>query len=335
MELNILVDVPVFEPTLNVLLADKRLSIHCIENPEEKERELPESIIRNCDVLFCSFLPLNHSSMEQLKYIQIASAGFNQLVGKGLRDKSIVACNALGVFDVPIAEWNIAMMINLARDLRSMVRNQEQQVWDRSERFQTEIRGKVVGLWGYGGIGRETARLAKAMGMQVHVLTRQGLKARENTYRVADSGDQYSEFPDQVFTYNEKETFLAGLDFLVLAVPLNSETEGMISEPELAMLPKHCCLLNPARGPLIQESALIKALEEKWIAGAALDTHYYYPLPTTHPFWYMDHVIITPHISGSSGSPKFLERVWDIFQYNLNQLSKGRSLINEIPKNCL
>ena len=112
--------------------------------------------------------------MRALRLVQIASAGYTQLVGIGLPARGIRACNALGVFDVPIAEWNIAMMVNLLRDLRGMIRNQEHGVWDRDRRFQRELRGLTVGFWGYGGIARETARLAKALGMHVHVLTRVG-----------------------------------------------------------------------------------------------------------------------------------------------------------------
>src|SRR5205823_852725 len=122
--------------------------------------------------------------MKALQLIQIASVGYSQLYGLGLVGKKVRACNARGVFDTSIAEWNVAMMVNLARDVRGMIRNQEHGVWDKAARFENEIRGRVVGLWGYGGIGRETARLAKALGMRVHVLTRRGIGPRPNIYVV-------------------------------------------------------------------------------------------------------------------------------------------------------
>ena len=121
----------------------------------------------------CFFVPVpqkNLSDMKNLEVIQIASAGYTQLFNLGLNESNIIACNAAGVNDIPIAEWNIAMMVNLARDLRGMIRNQEAQKWDRAAKFQREIRGSKLGIWGYGGIGRETARLAKNMGMTVYVL---------------------------------------------------------------------------------------------------------------------------------------------------------------------
>jgi phosphoglycerate dehydrogenase-like enzyme len=118
------------------------------------------------------------------------------------------------------------------------------------------------------------------------------------------------------------------LDFLVVGLPLTKSTNGLIGEAELQALPRHAYVLNPARGPLIQESALIRALREKWIAGAALDTHYTYPLPATHPLWRMPNVILTPHISGSSLSPHFHERLWAIFAENTMRFSRNDQLLN-------
>jgi len=234
------------------------------------------------------------------------------------------------VFDVPIAEWNIAMMVNLMRDLRGMVRNQELAVWDRDIRFQRELRGLTVGFWGYGGIGRETARLAKALGMRVHVLVHNGVKERANIYCVPGSGDPEGILPDRVFATAHKEEFLGGLDFLVLAMPLTEATEGIVGECELRALRPTAYVLNPARGPLIREQPLVRALHEGWIAGAALDTHYHYPMPPAHPLWRLPNVIMTPHISGSSGSPMFLQRVWDILVQNVERLQHNQPLLNEL-----
>src|SRR5665647_538103 len=328
--MNILIDMPVYEPLLKRLKNIEGIQVNFVEKPEDTPRALPVEMIKDCDILFCTFPPENHEEMLNLKMIQIGSAGFKQLVGQNFEQQNIKACNALGVFDIPIAEWNIAMMINLARDVRSLIRNQDSGIWDRSARFQKEIRGSVVGIWGYGGIGRETARLAKAMGMIVHVLSRNGIGIRENIYCVPGTGDEQGILPDKIFLMNEKETFLNGLDFLIMAIPQTGSTEGIMGEAEFKMLNPKVFLLNPARGPLIQEQVLLKALSEGWIAGAAIDTHYYYPMPADHPLWSMPNVIMTPHISGSSASPHFLERVWEIFVNNVQRFMKGESLLNEL-----
>ena len=328
--MNVVVDMPVHESLLEALRTIRGFSVQLVEAPEERSRRLPADLLRNCDVLFCTFLPENLDDLCSLKFVQISSAGYTQLVGKGLPQRSVRAANALGVFDVPIAEWNLAMMINLARDLRGMVQNQQTAHWERSARFQNEIHGSTVGIWGYGGIGRETARLAKAFGMRVHVLTRNGVSPRHNTYYVPGTGDPEASLPDRVFLPDEKAEFLECLDFLVLAMPQTAATTGIVGSDELRQMKRSAFLLNPARGPLVEESALLDALRSGQIAGAALDTHYHYPLPSEHPLWSMPNVMLTPHISGSSLSPRFLERTWDIFVQNVTRLLSGAPLLNEL-----
>lgn len=188
----------------------------------------------------------------------------------------------------------------------------------------------TLGLWGYGGLGRETARLAKLMGMRVHVLARRGVHPAPNLYRVSGTGDPEGTLPDRVFSAKDAQQFLSELDFLILAMPLTPLTEGLIGEKELQALPRSAFVLNPARGPLIQEQALLRALREGWIAGAALDTHYQYPLPPDHPLWSLPNVILTPHISGTSLPPIFRTRVWDLFLKNVRLFLQGDVLLNEL-----
>ena len=134
----------------------------------------PEDDADKVEVMFCTHPPPNIAAFKNLRWLQIESAGFSQLFPHRLGERGIVVTNARGIFDCPIAEWNIAMMINLVRDVRTLIRHQDAGIWERSAQFTGEVRGKTVGIWGYGGIGRETARLAKAMGTTVHVLTRSG-----------------------------------------------------------------------------------------------------------------------------------------------------------------
>ena len=328
--IKVLIDLPEFKPALRALKKIPGIEIVRVPQPEERSRILPIDLIADCDVLFCTSLPENYEEMKQLKWVQISTAGFQQITGKGLEKNGIMASNALGVSDIPIAEWNIAMMINLARDLRTIIRHQEAAIWDRAAIHQREIRGLVAGIWGYGGIGRATARLAKAFQMRVHVMTRSGIRSRENNYEVPGTGDPEGLLPDMQFTISEKKAFLQDLDFLILAFPLSASTDGIIGEEDLKMLPKRAFLLNPARGRLVKEDALIRALNEGWIAGAALDTHYHYPMPAEHPLWSMPQVILTPHISGSTLSPHYLERIYDIFGQNLERYMSGKPLLNEL-----
>ncbi len=293
-------------------------------------RELDPAIARETEVLVCTLPPKNHAEMTKLKFIQLTSVGFAQLYGLDLPQRGIRACNARGVYDTAISEWNISMMINLGRDLRTMIRNQDVGKWDNTGRFQHEIRGSTVGLWGYGGIGRETARLCKALGMTVHVLTRRGIGPRGDAYAVPGTGDPEGTLPDKTFTAGQEMEFLRDLDFLILAMPITPANTGLIGERELKALKPTAFLLNPARGKLVQEEPLVRALRENWFAGAALDTHFYYPTPPEHPLWHMPNVIMTPHISGSDKGPHFVDRFWEILLHNVEGFLAGKPLWNEL-----
>ncbi|MEW5979113.1 MAG: D-2-hydroxyacid dehydrogenase [Acidobacteriota bacterium] len=326
---NILVDMPLLPSELEALHAIPGVRVQTVE-PEERVRSLPSNLVRDAQVLFCTFPPSNLAEMEKLELVQVSTAGYDSLFGLKLAERGIRVANSLGVFDAPIAEWNLAMMVNLARDVRGMIRNQEAARWERLPVHQSELRGSVVGTWGYGGIGRETARLSKALGMTVHVLARHGVRPRRQTYCVPGTGDSEGVLPDHVFLEGQESDFLSSLDFLVLAMPLTGRTRGIVGERELQALPRRAFLLNPARGPLVQEQALLKALRQGWIAGAALDTHYQYPLPPEHPLWSLPNVILTPHISGASHSRRFLGRVWEIFVENVRRFISGQPLWNEL-----
>ncbi|MCM8758361.1 MAG: D-2-hydroxyacid dehydrogenase [Candidatus Omnitrophica bacterium] len=333
---KIFVDMAVEQSFLTRLKKMKDVSVDVVEEWTETQRQYPRSRIEDVDILFCTFVPTNFSDMKKLKLIQLSSSGYSQLFGLDLAERGIRACNARGVFDTQIAEWNIAMMINLVRNLREMIRNQEKKIWQRKAEFQNEIRGKVVGFWGYGGIARETARIASLLGLRIYVLVPDGkIKKRENIYCVEGTGDPEGKIPDRVFSLQQKKEFLSGIDFLILSMPLTEKTRGIVGEEELRTLRKGCFLLNPARGPLIQEEALIKVLKDGHLAGAAIDAHFYYPMPPEHPLWSFPNVIMTPHISGSSLSPHFLERIWTVFTENVVRFLENKPLLNELTPSQL
>jgi phosphoglycerate dehydrogenase-like enzyme len=214
-----------------------------------------------------------------------------------------------------------------------MLENQRLHSFDRSAQFQTELRSSTVGFYGYGGLARETARLCKALGINVWALTRDGtVKSREATYCVPGTGDPEGCLPDRVFPVSRKAEFFAGLDYLILATPITPATTGIIGEAELRMLPPHAVLINPARAGLVSEDALVRCLTEGWIRGATFDVHYAYPLPAEHRVWSLPNLILTPHISGASLNPHFQERTFDIFIQNLHRLEQGQPLLNELTE---
>ena len=327
--LHILVELPLTAPELPPL---HRPGVEVRQIPHQTSAwNMPSEFFPGPEILLCKSAPGNLDEMPNLKLIQIGTVGYEHLKGHEFQRRSIRVCNARGVFDSAIAEWNLGMMIAFTRDLRGMLRNQEHAVWERADRFAQEIRGRVVGLWGYGGIGRETARLAKAFGMTVHVLTRSGVGPR-SYWCPEGTGDPKGKMPDRVFTMDQRKEFLGGLDFLILALPHTRESDRMIGLEELETLPRRAVVLNPSRGPIIQERALLEALRSHRIAGAALDTHFHYPLPADHPLWRFPNVILTPHISGADKSDRYRPRIAALFAENVARYQEGRPLLNELTR---
>ena len=293
--------------------------------------EMPVELMKGADILLCELPPSNFDDFDKLKWIQLTSAGYGQVLDFPVLERGIRVTNGKGVFDISIAEWVIMMILVWHRRLLEMLQNQRNKKWDRAPRFQRELRGSVVGFYGYGGISRQATRLAKAMGLETWMMSRDGKVAkRPQVYCVQGTGDPDGILPDRLFSVKQKEEFFAGVDYLVIGIPLTPATKGIIGEKELRLLKPSAVLINPARAQIIDEQAYIKSLTEGWIRGSSLDVHYAYPLPPEHPLWSMPNIIMTPHISGSCGCPHFLERVYDIFSENLRRYCNGESLLNEL-----
>jgi phosphoglycerate dehydrogenase-like enzyme len=325
--ISVLLDVPLESASYDRLERLPGVAVHALP-PHAPDETITPKLLHGVQVLLCKRPPVNFEDLTHLELMQLTTVGYEHLRHLRLADRPVRLCNARGVFDTAIGEWNLAMMINLARDLRGMLRQQEQRIFRKEDRFEQEVRGRVVGLWGYGGIGRETARLAKAFGMTVHVLARHGVGPRRDTYVLPGTGDPEGDLPDRVFRPGRELDFLSGLDFLVLALPQTQRTNGLVGARELNALPPTAFVLNPARGPIVQEQALLTALREGWIAGAALDTHYAYPLPPEHPLWRFPNVILTPHISGADHSRLYPARMGDLFCTNVERFLAGLPLLN-------
>ena len=242
--IDIVLSVPLDADAGRRLAALPGVNVHSV-TPQDRDWELPAGMTA-VQVLLCKVPPRNFDAMTNLKLMQLGSVGYEHLRHLGLADRPLRVCNARGLFDTAIAEWVMAMMVNLVRDVPRMVRAMDTASWDRAARFQQEVREPALGLWGYGGIGRETARLATAFGMTVHAMTRTGIKPREVTMSRAPATPPAC-CPGRVFVAGQEQAFLAGLDFLVLAVPHTKHSDGMVGEQQLRALPKRpSCSTWPA-----------------------------------------------------------------------------------------
>jgi phosphoglycerate dehydrogenase-like enzyme len=291
--------------------------------------KLADDEVADCTILFADHCPANLDAMRALRWIQLGSAGYQQLSGLNLGPQVRVS-NASGVNDVPIAEWCVLMMLSFARGFPGMLRDQRERTWSREIRYQSELSGRRVGIFGYGSIGRQVARLSHVLGLEVSALSRR-FGPRENRYGGPLAVAAANDLLQRCFSPGELRDFLRDLDFLVIAAALNRDTAGRFASKELGWLPKTAVVLNPARAHVIDETALLRALRDGTIAGAALDSHYREPMPQDDPFWSVPNAVITPHISGSIGSTHFLPRLWQLFADNLGRFLSGEPLLNEVP----
>ncbi|MAE64279.1 MAG: hypothetical protein CMJ18_08385 [Phycisphaeraceae bacterium] len=331
-DLTLLISLLTRDPLLEQLqVAAPNAEIRLADHLEAPDCTLPAELMKGCDAVLAEFLPTNIDDFDELKWIQLSSAGYTQVLDLPILDRGIRVTNGRGNFDIGIAEWNVMMMLMTNRHVPEMMEHQRQETWDRSARFQVEMRGMTVGLYGYGGIGRATARLCRTMGLQVWALTRDGTVGRRDlVYCVEGSGDPEGVMCDRVFGPSQEDAFLEGLDFLVLAVPITPATTGIIGEKQLRRLKPSAVLINPARAGLVIFDDFERCMREGWIRAAAFDVHYAYPPPDDYPLWSVPNTIVTPHISGTTLSPCFLERVYDIFSRNVTRWIDGAPLLNEL-----
>lgn len=294
--------------------------------------EISEFLRGDEEILYCMTPPRDLARAPNLKWVQLHSAGVDHLRGHPIWQTEIVVTTTSGIHAVPIGEFTFALLLALARKLPKMVRLQERGEWPRN-RWEMlsglELRGKTIGIVGYGSIGRQVARIAK-YGFNMYVVAmRRTMQAPRRRYSEPGVGDPDGTLPERWFAPNEITEMARVCDMLVLAAPATEETRGMIGEAQLRAMKPHALLINIARGELIDDRALVIALKEGWIAGAGLDAFAIEPLPRGHQLWHMDNVIISPHVSGATG--KYDERAAALFSENLRRYLTGLPLLNVVP----
>lgn len=253
-------------------------------------------------------------ALPTLKWVHTISAGVEHALDDALRAAPVTLTNARGVFDLPIAETVIAYMLMIVKQLPTFMAQQRAHLWKKQA--LREIAGLTVAVVGLGSIGAEIARLSRALGMRVLATRRRPEESAPNV--------------TQLFPPDQLESMLAQADFVVLSVPLTAETRGMIGETQLQAIRPEAWLINIARGAIVDEPALIRALKTGTLAGAALDVFFHEPLPADSPLWDMENVIITPHNSWST--PHLEEREAALFLDNLERYVQGRPLRHVVDK---
>jgi phosphoglycerate dehydrogenase-like enzyme len=242
------------------------------------------------------------------QWLHMFSAGLDNPVFAMLRDRGLIVTHSAGSSATPIAHTVIMQVIALCRDTRTFAIGQTRHEW--LDRDVIDVEGRTMGIIGLGGIGSEVARLASHLGIRVIGMRR------------SPTGDE----PCETWPVDRLHQLLPIIDDLVLTAPLTAQTRGIIGERELSMMRPGAHVVNVGRGELVDEPALVRALQSGHLGGAALDVFVIEPLPDDHPLWDLPNVIVTPHSAGAT--PLAGHRAAAIFADNLGRWTRGEQLLN-------
>lgn len=263
----------------------------------------------------------------RLSWVHSATSGVERALTPSALERGVVVTNARGVFSRPIAEYVVMMILAVSRRLPQLLELQRERTWQPLE--GTELRDVTVGIVGLGSIGRAVGALATAFGCRVVAVRRRAGAGMESTAVDDEDGRSLGEIMlDRVGGPETLPELLAESDFIVLAAPLTPETEDMINAETLALVKPGAWLINVARGRLIDERALIRALRDGQLGGAVLDMFRDEPLPPMSSFYDLPNVIVTPHTAWSSG--RVLDRSVELFCDNLRRFATGEPLLNVV-----
>ncbi len=295
--------------------------------------ELPAGWWEQVKVLYTASVLPDPARAPHLRWVQMHSAGVDHLQDTPLWRSDVIVTTSSGIHAPNIAEYVLAMVLAFAHRLPLMLAYQARAEWP-SQRWQKfaapELRQATVGVIGYGSIGREVGRLAHAFGMRVLGLRRAWRTNGPPEYELPELAGRPGAEPDLMFTPDRLAEMLPACDYVVLTLPYTPATYHFIDEAALRAMKPSALLVNIGRGTLVDEVALVRALREGWIAGAALDVFEQEPLPADSPLWKMDNVIISPHIAGFT--LRYDERAAALFAENLRRYVAGEPLLNQVER---
>lgn len=288
-----------------------------LQNYDRAPEEIPDTDV----FIGWSLRPEQFIAAKKLKWIHSPAAAVHQLMFPELIRSSVLLTNSTGIHGPVVAEHAIAVLLALAKRLPQAMQYQAKKIWSQDQLWQEQPRPREVAdatvlVVGMGGIGSEFTVRAKALGMKV-------LAVRENPAK-GNGG------ADAVFSPAQINEVLPQADYVFLCTPVTPATTGLINTERLRRMKPDSYLINVGRGPLIDEPALLDALQNRRIAGAALDVFNEEPLPADSPFWSLDNLLITPHTAAVT--ERLWERHYRLIVENLKRFIAGKPLLNEVDK---
>jgi phosphoglycerate dehydrogenase-like enzyme len=282
---------------------------------------VPEEISDTDVFIGWSLRPEQFADARKLRWIHSPAAAVHQLMYPELIKSSVALTNSTGIHGPVVAEHAIAVLLALAKRLPQAMQYQTKHEWSQDQLWHgspppREVSDSTVLIVGMGSIGREFAARAKALGMKI-------LAIRENPAKGLEGADA-------VYGSSQIDEVLPQADYVLLCTPVTPATTGIMNAARLSKMKPGAYLINVARGPLIDEAALLDALQHRRIAGAALDVFNEEPLPANSPFWSLDNILITPHTAAVTD--RLWERHYRLIVDNMKRFLTGQRLLNEVDK---
>ncbi len=314
-----------FGAELAEVIARLKLPLDVLVLPADKDARLSAADIARIEVAFFSQDNFPHYSRQffssvrkapNLKWLHVFNVGVDHPIYTEMLERGVRLTTSAGTTAEPIAQTALAGLLMLARGFPHWLKAQAEHRWDplRLQQSPRDLPGQTVLVYGMGQIGAEFARLAQALGMRVIGVRRSPRKADDPV--------------DEMHTPDQLDALLPRAEWVMLACPLTPETRKLITARRLSLLPKGAYLINIARGEVIDEAAMINALNSGQIAGAYLDVFEQEPLPATSPLWELPNVIVTPHNSSTAVGNE--RRVFDYLLRNLEHWKTGAPLLHEV-----
>lgn len=304
-----------------------RLRLRIAEGTDQAS--IDEVASTDLDGLVGRSLPTDRTKTPSLRWLQVLSAGVEHLVGDGAEwSPEIALTNARGAYATSIAQYTIAAILRVAErmDLR-----REQQLTGRwpdgpeDALLADSVRGRTLVTVGYGGIGREIARLAAVHGMRICAVKANPSVRVDDGFRAPGTGDPDGSIPERIVGIDRLRDVARAADYMSITLPITARSRGVVSREVLTALPAHAWIVSTGRGLVVDEDALAEILAAGGIGGAVLDVFGEEPLPPSSPFWRLPNVVITPHVSGASSRELPL-----LMAENLRRFVNGEALLNRV-----
>lgn len=272
----------------------------------QDERVPLEIDVSDVDAVVCNglFLYNDIKKFENLKFIQLTSAGLDRVPLDYIEEQGIKLYNAKGVYSVPMAEWVVLKILEIYKKSRKFYDSQREHKWEK-QRDLFELTNKTAAIIGFGDVGTEVAKRLKAFDVNIVGV---GRSKKESLY------------VDDFYLKGQIDDALKKSDIIILTLPLTDETRQLIDAKRVELIKDNCVLINISRGGLIDESALIEALQLNKFLGVALDVFDKEPLQEDNPLWNFDRLIVTPH--NSFVSDRVYERLFELIMENLKEVNR-------------